>query len=127
MKGIALSVVISSFILFVSCSKSGGPGTGSGGNNGGGGTVFVPNCTGAATSFSADVFPIFQAVCGQSGCHNAGSLNGPGPLTTYAQISAAKALIRPAIISALMPQGTSLTSAQKNSIICWIDAGAANN
>lgn len=126
MKGIALSIVISSCILIVSCSKSGGPGTGGGGNNGGG-TSFVPNCTGAAVSFSADVFPIFQTVCGQSGCHNAGSANGPGPLTTYAQITAAKALIRPAIVSALMPQGTSLSSAQKNSIICWIDAGAANN
>jgi hypothetical protein len=26
-----------------------------------------------------------------------------------------------------MPQGPTLTTAQKNSIICWIDSGAPNN
>jgi hypothetical protein len=26
-----------------------------------------------------------------------------------------------------MPQGSTLTTAQKNSILCWIDSGAPNN
>jgi hypothetical protein len=126
MKGFLLTMIISSFVLMLSCSKS-SPAPGGGGNGGGGGNPFVPNCVGAGVSFSADVFPVFQSVCGQSGCHNSGSVNGPGPLTTHAQISSAKSLIRAAIISGAMPKNTTLSVAQKNSIICWIDAGAANN
>lgn len=126
MKGLTLLTVLFSFGLIMSCSKS-GSGTG-GGNGGGGGTPpFVPNCVGAATSFATDVNPIFQNVCGQSSCHNSGSVNGPGGLTTYAQISASKSLIRAAIISGIMPKTGTLSAAQKNSIICWIDAGGANN
>lgn len=126
MKGFTLLTVLFSFVLIMSCSKS-GSGTGGGGNNNGGNTPFVPNCTSAATSFAADVNPIFQTVCGQSSCHNSGSVNGPGTLTTYAQISASKSLIRAAVISGAMPKTGTLTAAQKNSIICWIDAGGANN
>jgi hypothetical protein len=127
MRVIALTFLIASFVLFAGCSKS-GTGTGGGGGNTGGGTApFVPNCTGAATSFSSDVNPIFQSVCGQSSCHNSGSVNGPGTLLTYAQINSAKSLIRAAIISGAMPKTGTLSAAQKNSIICWIDAGAANN
>lgn len=126
MKGLTLTTVLFSIVLIMSCSKS-GSGTGGGGNNGGGTPPFVPNCTGAATSFATDVNPIFQSVCAQSSCHNSGSVNGPGALTTYAQISASKSLIRGAILSGAMPKTGTLTAAQKNSIICWIDAGAANN
>jgi hypothetical protein len=108
-----------------SCKKSGGDSTG-GGNNGGG-TTYTPNCTSAAMQFTANVLPIIQASCTASGCHNAGSGNGPGELSTHAQISAAKTQIRAAVLSGSMPKTGTLTSAQKNSIICWIDAGAANN
>ncbi len=125
MKGIILLVILSSFAWISGCSKSGsGPGTPPGG---GGGSPFVPNCSGAATSFAADVNPIFQTVCAQSSCHNAGSVNGPGPLTDFTLISASKSSIRAAIISGAMPKTGTLTAAQKNSIICWIDAGGANN
>lgn len=128
MKGITLSILIFSFMFIAGCSKSGsGTGGGTGGGGTGGTNPFVPNCSGAGVSFAGNVSPIFQTVCTQSGCHNAGSVNGPGPLTTYAQISAAKVQIRAAILSGLMPQNTTLTAAQKNSIICWIDAGAGNN
>lgn len=121
MKGITLLILFVSFMFIAGCSKSGS------GTGGGGTPPFTPNCSGAAISFTANVSPIFQTVCTQSGCHNAGSVNGPGPLTSYAQISAAKVQIRAAILSGLMPQNTTLSAAQKNSIICWIDAGAANN
>ncbi len=121
MKGFIAALFIFSIVSFLSCTKT-NTGTGNGGN-----TSFVPNCNGAATGFSANVFPIFQSVCGQSNCHNTGSVNGPGPLTNHAQISAATSNIRAAIISGIMPKNTTLTAAQKNSIICWIDAGAANN
>lgn len=127
-----ISICVAALILLAySCTKSSGPGntTGGGTNNGGGGgsTTYTPSCTGAAINFTSDVFPIFQTVCSQSGCHNSGSLNGPGPLTNYAQISAAKVNIRAVILSGVMPKNTTLSNAQRNTIICWIDAGAANN
>src|SRR5215510_851028 len=86
------------------------------------------NCSGPAKSFSADVSPIIQSTCATgSSCHGTGSINGPGALTTYSAIANAHADIRSAILSGLMPKNGSLTSAQKNTIICWIDNGAPNN
>lgn len=125
MKFILVSILLTAMIALSACKKSST--TSGGGGGGGGGTTFTPNCNGAAIVFSADVSPIFQSVCSQSGCHNSGSVNGPGALTNYAQINASKTNIRAAIISGAMPKNTTLTAAQKNSIICWIDAGAPNN
>ena len=128
MKWLVSCAMLLAVCFVYSCKKSGGTGTGGGGNGGrGGGGTYTPNCTGAAIQFSANVLPIIQASCGASGCHNAGSSNGPGELSTYAQISGAKTQIRAAVLSGSMPKSGTLTSAQKNSIICWIDAGAANN
>jgi len=107
--------------LLGSCSKSGGDG----GGDGGGGSS---NCTTAAKSFSADVNPIIQSTCTiNAGCHGAGSVHGPGPLLTYTQIFNARVTIKTAVANGTMPQTGSLTSAQKNSIICWIDSVAPNN
>ncbi len=90
--------------------------------------TFTTDCSGAAKSFAADVSPIVQSTCAtSSGCHASGSSEGPGALITYAQISGSKSSIKSQVASGAMPQGSSLTSAQKNAIICWIDAGALNN
>ncbi|QNA44157.1 hypothetical protein [Lacibacter sediminis] len=114
-------------VCFVSsCKKSGGTDNG-GGGNGGGGTTYTPNCTSAAIQFSANVLPIIQASCTVSGCHNAPSATVPFALNTYAEINQVKTQIRAAVLSGSMPKSGTLTAAQKNSIICWIDAGAANN
>jgi hypothetical protein len=78
-------------------------------------------------TFSADAAPVFQAKCALSGCHGTGSSNGPGELTTYQKIFNARNDIRNAVVTRLMPQGGSLTDAQLNSIVCWIDNGAPNN
>lgn len=129
MKWLVSCAMLLAVCFVYSCKKSGGTDTGGGGNGGGGGGggTYTPNCTGAAIQFSANVLPIIQSSCAVSGCHNAGSPNGPGELSTYAQISAAKTQIRAAVLSGSMPKTGTLTAAQKNSIICWIDAGAANN
>lgn len=104
-------------VLFVSCEKT---------TNGGGNSN--TDCSNNTTkSFSAHVSPIIQNNCTQSGCHGAGSTNGPGPLLNYTQISTAATAIRAAVVSGTMPKNSSLTTAQKNSIICWVDAGALNN
>lgn len=106
-------------VLAFSCSK-GSTGTNSGGN--------PPDCTDVTSkSFVADVNPVIQSSCNKSGCHDVASVNGPGPLTNYTQISNAKLAIREAVRTGSMPQGSSLSTSQKNSIICWVDAGAQNN
>jgi hypothetical protein len=85
------------------------------------------NCNGVAKSWSVNVNPIIQTYCNQSGCHASGSGNGPGPLTNYTEVFNARTQIRGQIEAGLMPQNATLTTAQKNSIICWIDSGAPNN
>ena len=116
----------SSVLFIISCSKGGGTTGGTtGGGGGGGGTTL--DCTGVPKSWIANVNPIVQGFCNTAGCHDASSTNGPGPLTNYTQVFNARGLIRPAISSGLMPQGSSLTTAQKNSFLCWIDSGAPNN
>jgi hypothetical protein len=119
----SILLILAAFVIIISCSKSSS--TGGGGNGGGGGTV---NCTGVASAFSANVNPIIQSTCAtDASCHGSGSFNGPGPLLTYAQIFAARATIRSAVASGTMPKTGTLTTAQKNSIICWVDAGGPNN
>lgn len=86
------------------------------------------DCSGTAKSWATDVAPIIQTTCAtNSDCHGAGSLNGPGMLTNYSQVFTSRGSIRSAVASGLMPKDSKLTAAQKNAIVCWIDAGAANN
>lgn len=119
-KKIIIGTIIIVSLITYGCSKS--DDTSGGGNN-----SFTPDCTTART-FAADAQPVIQSSCAASiSCHAAGSANGPGALTNYSQIFNARAAIRSAVASGRMPQGGTLSSAQKNAIICWIDAGAANN
>ncbi|HEX6845491.1 MAG TPA: hypothetical protein VF144_00870 [Chitinophagaceae bacterium] len=123
----SIVAILGAFLLIVSCSKGGDDG-GSGGNGGGGGGGSTVNCTGVASAFAANVNPIIQATCATDAtCHGAGSSNGPGPLLTYTQIFNARLTIKTAVANGTMPKTGSLTTAQKNSIICWVDAGAPNN
>ena len=116
-------VITAAFFIIASCSKSS---DGGGGGNGGG-TGGSVNCTGVASSFAANVHPIIQSTCAIATCHEAGSANGPGPLLTYNQVFSARVAIKTAVANGTMPKTGSLTTAQKNSIICWVDAGAQNN
>ena len=79
------------------------------------------------TSFAVNVNPIIQANCAIPDCHAAGSTNGPGALTTYAQIKNVAVEIKSAVVSRFMPQNGSLTTSQIKTISCWVDAGAPNN
>jgi hypothetical protein len=113
---VTLTIVLSVFIT-ISCSK----------DNGGGGSTTLDCSTVTNKAFTANISPIIQASCNVAGCHAAGSVNGPGPLTNHAQVAASASTIRTAVSSGRMPQGSTLTTAQKNSILCWIDSGAPNN
>jgi hypothetical protein len=117
---------IFSAILFLSaCSK----GTSSGGTGGGGttgGRVF--DCTGITPKFSTDIQPILTSVCSiNSNCHAGGSTNSGGPFTNFTEVNAKKSNIRAAILGGTMPQTGSISQAQVNAFICWIDSGAPNN
>jgi hypothetical protein len=112
--GIILTVLV--LVLAIACSKK----STSGGNNN-------LDCSAVPKTFSNDVFPITSTRCAISGCHNAGSNNGPGPLTNHTEIFNARFLIRSAVSSGLMPQGSTLTDAQIKTILCWIDNNAPNN
>ena len=106
--------------LAESCSKS------KDNNPAGGGRTF--SCTGISPKFAADVLPIFNTVCSiNSTCHATGTTNSGGPFTNYTQIAAKTSDIRAAILSGVMPQTGSITQAQTNNLICWIDSGAPNN
>jgi hypothetical protein len=116
--------IISLVVIFISCSKDGGSG-GSGGSGGGGGT---PDCSAVTNkSFSADVNPIVQSTCNAAACHASGSFNGPGSITNYTEVFNNRVAIRAAIASGTMPKNTTLSTSQKNSILCWIYSGAPNN
>ena len=85
-------------------------------------------CAGLSSKFAADVQPIINSTCATStSCHAAGSVNSGGPLTDYNLIFAKRSNIKFQIENGLMPKGGSLTTDQKNKIICWINSGAPNN
>jgi hypothetical protein len=87
---------------------------------------FEPTCSGVTISFAAEVKPITDSKCAtNSGCHASGSSHGA--LTTYTQIFNSKAKISSVIKSGSMPRNGSLTTDQKNTILCWIESGALNN
>jgi len=48
-------------------------------------------------------------------------------LTTYQQVFNARTSVRSSVASGSMPKGSTLSDAQKNAILCWIDSGAPNN
>jgi uncharacterized membrane protein len=78
---------------------------------------YTPTCDGTAKSYSADVAPLISNYC--SGCHS--------QYSTYAKLSASASQVRSVIVSGSMPKGTTLSSTQKDAIVCWIDNGTLNN
>ena len=120
---IVIFSILSTVLVFTACSKSDPT---SGGGTGGGGITF--SCVGIGPKFSTDVQPILTSVCSiNSNCHASGSNNSGGPFTTQAEVFAKKSNIRAAILAGTMPQSGTITQAQINAFICWIDAGALNN
>jgi hypothetical protein len=90
----------------------------------GSGTV---DCGTITTTFAASVKPLMETSCAKSDCHNTGSTNGVGALTTYTQIFNARAKIRTVVANGSMPRDATFSASQKATITCWIDAGAPNN
>jgi hypothetical protein len=111
-------MIITIVFINISCSKSG--------TTGGGGTTL--DCSTVTNkAFAANVNPIIQSSCAIAGCHEAGSSNGVGQLTSYNDIFNHRTEIQSAVSAGRMPKNTTLPTSQKNSILCWIDSGAPNN
>ncbi len=121
MKTITTCFLAGIILIAAACTKK------SSDNGGGSGNNFTPNCTGITVSFSSAVLPIIQSSCAKGNCHATGSTNGPGQLTNYNEINSAKGVIRASLISRAMPKDGSITEAQRNLLVCWIDAGGLNN
>jgi hypothetical protein len=81
-------------------------------------SVYTPVCSGTV-SFSSNVMPLINSSCNTSGCHS--------NYSNYNQINANKANIRSRVANGSMPKNATLSNAQKDIILCWIDAGAPNN
>jgi hypothetical protein len=114
MKKTAIFILSLTLLIINACSK----------NNG---SDYTADCS-VAKTFSADADPVIQTYCAtNAGCHGSGSSHGPGALTTYSQIYNNRSAIRTSIVNGSMPQSGTLSSSQKNAVICWIDAGATNN
>jgi hypothetical protein len=112
MKNIFITIFIVTITL-IACKKS---------------STFTSDCSGSNKSFSSDVKSIISTSCATgSSCHGAGSTRGCGPLTTYAEIYSNRNSVSSSVSSGSMPQGSSLSSTQKNNIVCWVNQGAANN
>ncbi len=109
---IKLIMICSMALVLVNCKKE---------------KKYSPDCSGGVKSFASDVSPLIASRCAITGCHASGSNNGPGALSNYSQVNAAKSGIRTAIVNGSMPKNGSLSDDEKNRIVCWIDAGAANN
>ncbi len=90
-------------------------------------TNFSPDCTNSY-SYATDVAPLITTYCAtNSRCHASGSSEGPGALTTYTAIYNNRGSIGNSVSSGSMPQGSTLTDAQKTIILCWISGGAPEN
>lgn len=86
-------------------------------------------CAGLAFKFATDVQPIINTRCATSpGCHGNGAINSGGPLTNYTQIFNKRLEIKIQVSSNSMPPPPdTLSSDQKNKIICWLNSGAPDN
>lgn len=78
--------------------------------------TYTPTCSGAK-SFSNDVLPLIQSKCWK--CHT--------NMADHSQIKSMAAAIKDNVISGIMPKDDNLTNAQKDIIVCWVEAGAPNN
>lgn len=73
-------------------------------------------------SFAQDILPIFNEKCNSSGCHDPNS--NYTDLTSYVQARANRFSIKDQILSGAMPSIGSLSQAQIDLIVAWVEQGA---
>lgn len=103
-KSAVLILVVTTFVIFYSCKKTS--------------TFDNSVCNSATVSYSTEVAPIINTYCNTGGCHS---------YSTYTQVKSASAAIYSEVSSGSMPRGKSITAAEKQKLLCWINNGALNN
>lgn len=84
--------------------------------------IEIPDDPCATITFSQHVKPIIDGRCVQ--CHSG---NRFPDLRTFEGIKNSAGLIKSEVASRSMPQGSTLTEAQIQAVVCWVDGGALNN
>jgi hypothetical protein len=103
----SLALLFICLALFTTCKKNSPTDS----NN------YTADCSGAAKSYKTDVAPVIQSSC--STCHS--------NFSSYSQVFNSRSSIKNTIENGTMPKSGSLSDAQKNAVICWINSGGANN
>jgi hypothetical protein len=101
-----LPLLLLGMVTFSACKKN---------NSSAQSTVYTPNCSGTK-SFKNDVLPILNSSC--NNCHS---------YNTYQSASSDASRIRSDVANGSMPRNSTLSSSQKDAILCWIDNGMPNN
>ena len=89
-------------------------------------TVAAATCSALDTKWSTSVNAIVQTKCAKSGCHD-GSAKG-GNYLTHAGINSNSSDAFSEVFNKSMPKGNvSMTDAERNQLMCWLQDGAPNN
>lgn len=89
-------------------------------------------CDSLGVTYSENIVPLINSSCSLPGCHDADAPATTGNFTDYnvlAEKANNKKITEQVFELGLMPQPPfpPLTEAQKDTLKCWIDAGAPNN
>ena len=77
-------------------------------------------------SYMTDVSPILMSTCATTDCHES-SNSSRHDLTNFADVKSVVSDMKTRINSGNMPASGSISTADKRTLICWIDDGAPNN
>ena len=78
----------------------------------------------SSLSFSGTVQPVLVSKCATSGCHDGSRMTS---MATYTNAKNEAQSIKTSVENGSMPRGSSLSSAEKTAILCWIQNGTPNN
>lgn len=88
------------------------------------GTVAV-TCGSTVPSYSSEVSAVMRQCC--TSCHGSGNARGGVALHSYGTLKQNSSGVRKIFTSSLSHEGVSLTTEQRNTVVCWIDNGMPNN
>jgi len=83
------------------------------------------SCPSNPPSYLNDVAPILSQAC--SSCHGPDGEESSVPLDTYQDVFQERTIVQVQIESCAMPQGGSLSSAQRSTLLTWLACGAPDN
>lgn len=76
-------------------------------------------------SYESEVKPIIIESCATTDCHVSGT--GRSNLTIFSNVKNNAASIKTRVLNGSMPKNSSLSAAEIEAIVCWVDDGALDN